>query len=111
MRPLGGILFGNMGDRYREERGRIEFAYARSVPLHCMPLDAFRIENLGTGQVRLDKTVGNASDELDWDRPVDEFLRVFADLAIAHYERVERVARERADSLAAFKETGELQLR
>jgi hypothetical protein len=108
-RDLGVLVVAEFG--YREEQGRIEFAYARTAPLHCLPVAAFRIENLGTGQVRLDKTVGDTTEELDWTRPVDEFLRVFSDLAIDHYERVERVARERAEALAVFQETGDLRLK
>ena len=47
--------------------------------------------------------MGEASDDLDWNRSVDDFVRDFSDLAIAHYERVERVARDRAKAVADFK--------
>lgn len=108
-RDLGVLIVAEFG--YRDVGGRVEFGYVRNAPLHCLPVDAFRIENLGTGQVRLDKSVAEANGAIDWDRSVGEFLRGFADLAIAHYERVQQVARTRAEALQTFKETGELRLR
>lgn len=108
-RDVGVLIVAELG--YRDLEGRIDFVYARSAPLHCMPFDAFRIENLGTGQVRLDKSVGDSENAIDWNRSVDAFVRDFADLAIAHYGRVERVARSRAEALEVFKRTGDLRLR
>lgn len=83
-----------------------DLEYIRVAPFSCLPLDAYRIENLGTGQVRLNYSVNQAFDQIEWDRPQDTFLGIFGDLAISHYERVGKDATKRIDSISAFRDRG-----
>lgn len=59
-RPGATFVVAEFG--YREEQDRVSVAHVRCAPLHCLPISVFRIENLGTGQVRLDKGVFDASE-------------------------------------------------
>lgn len=89
--------------------GRVGVREVTSViaaPIHCLPLDDVRIENLGTGQVRLDRRLSVVASEIEWERPLDEFLKGFVDKAQGHYARVAEVAKRRRDHLAAFAAGG-----
>jgi hypothetical protein len=63
-----------------------------------------RIENLGTGQVRLERSLHDA--ELSWDCAPEDFLALFAPLCLAHYHRVAKVAQRRAEAIERFIESG-----
>lgn len=73
------------------------------APLHLLPLECLRIENLGTGQLRLDATTSDPWTAVDWSRPLPAFLDAFSLLAITHYARVGEVARQRAQSMEEFR--------
>lgn len=83
-----------------------DLEYIRVAPFHCLPKDAYRIENLGTGQVRLNYTVNQVWDEVDWNRSYSDFFDLFCDLAIAHYKRVKADADSRIRSIESFKASG-----
>jgi len=86
--------------------GAREVTSVIAAPIHCLPLDDVRIENLGTGQVRLDRRLSAVESEIEWERPLEEFLKSFVDKAQGHYARVAEVARRRRDHLAAFAAGG-----
>jgi hypothetical protein len=109
LRDRGVLLIAEFS--YREESNSIRFSDVKTAPIHCLPLDGFRIENLGTGQVRLDKSVVLSYEEIEWERGINEFVQPFAGLAIEHYERVSAKADERAQSLRRFTAGEELKLR
>jgi hypothetical protein len=83
-----------------------DIEYIRVAPFHTLPDNAYRIENLGTGQVRLNYTVNQVWDEICWDRSYTEFFDLFCELAITHYRRVSADAEKRIRSIIAFKESG-----
>ena len=78
----------------------------RVAPLHLMPTACLRIENLGTGQVRLDTTGHDPWTEIHWNRPLVAFLDAFTTLAIDHYAHVETVAGQRKQAMEAFRASG-----
>ena len=103
----GMFLLAEFGhNRLSAQRERREIVYIRVVPFILLPSDAYRIENLGTGQVRLNYTVNEVWNEIDWDREITDFYNMFIDLAIRHYRRVSRDALNRIASLEAFRENG-----
>lgn len=83
-----------------------DFVYIRVAPFILFPQDAYRIENLGTGQIRLNYTVNQVWDEIDWNRDITDFYDLFIDLAIKHYKRVSSDALNRIADLEAFRENG-----
>ena len=83
-----------------------DIEYIHVAPFSCLPADSYRIENLGTGQVRLNYSINQVQDEIDWTRPNSVFFDIFTDLAITHYERVGRDATKRIDSIKAFRARG-----
>lgn len=78
----------------------------RVAPFHTLPPDTYRIENLGTGQVRMEYTLSQIWEELVWERPYKEFFDIFCDKAIKHYERVGRVAEIRKNAIIEFRNRG-----
>lgn len=80
-----------------------DLEYIRVAPFHLLPDNCYRIENLGTGQVRLNYSIHQVWDEIDWKRSHEKFFDIFTNLAIVHYERVGRDALKRADSIREFK--------
>lgn len=83
-----------------------DLEYIRVCPFHVLPADTYRIENLGTGQVRLNYSIHQVWEEIDWNRSTNSFFDIFTDLAIKHYERVGRDATKRAGAMKDFRETG-----
>lgn len=49
------VEFGH--NRSHDKKDLRDIEYIRVVPFHTLPKDAYRIENLGTGQVRLNYTI------------------------------------------------------
>lgn len=96
--------FGHNRASDKSEARDIE--YIRVCPFIMLPKDAYRIENLGTGQVRLNYTVNQVWDEIDWGRDPKDFYDLFIDLAIQHYKRVSKDAMNRIASLEAFRDRG-----
>lgn len=80
--------------------------YIRVAPFTALPVDAYRIENLGTGQVRLKYRIDQMRDEIEWERDMSRFYDFFTDLAINRYQHVGRVAQKRIEAIEAFKSGG-----
>jgi len=80
-----------------------DIEYIRVAPFHLLPQDCYRIENLGTGQVRLNYTINQVWSEIDWQRTYPEFFSIFCDLALTHYRRVKADAEKRISSIEAFR--------
>jgi hypothetical protein len=83
-----------------------DLEYIRVAPFHLLPENAYRIENLGTGQVRLNYSINQLMEEVNWDRTLESFFDIFTDLSISHYERVGRDAIKRADAMRKFRADG-----
>lgn len=101
----GGVfLLAEFGHNKSSQRRDLrDLEYIRVAPLVALPQNAFRIENLGTGQVRLNYTINQVWDEIDWERDIDEFYDAFVRLATQHYERVGRDALKRIEALRDFQ--------
>ncbi len=103
----GMFLLAEFGhNKLSDQREKRDIVYIRVVPFISLPHNAYRIENLGTGQVRLNYTVNQVWDEIDWSRDITNFYDVFMELAIQHYRRVSRDALNRIAALEAFKKNG-----
>jgi len=96
--------FGHNKASDRTERRDLE--YIKVAPFVMLPQSAYRIENLGTGQVRMNYTLNQVWDEIEWDRELNEFYDLFIDLAITHYRRVSRDALKRIEALERFRNNG-----
>jgi len=88
------------------ESGLRDIEYIRIAPFHCLPADTYRIENLGTGQVRLNYSLNQVWDEIQWERTYPDFYEIFCELAITHYKRVKADSERRIKSIELFKENG-----
>jgi hypothetical protein len=91
---------------HRAKGDKRELVSVRAAPLHVLPVDALRIENLGTGQLRLDEAVSDLVPRVAWDRTVPEFLAPLVVKAMEHYDKVVKDARKRRDHLQAFARDG-----
>lgn len=80
-----------------------DLEYIRVAPFHLLADNCYRIENLGTGQVRLNYSINQVWDEIFWDRSYKKFFDIFSELAILHYERVGRDAQKRVESIKEFR--------
>lgn len=96
--------FGHNKASVRTEARDIE--YIRVAPFIMLPQNAYRIENLGTGQVRMNYTLNQVWDEIDWKRNTKSFYDLFIELAISHYQRVSRDASKRIEALEKFRQNG-----
>src|SRR5207302_1430253 len=83
-----------------------DLEYIRVAPFIFLPQNSYRIENLGTGQVRLNYTINQVWDEIEWDRDIKIFNDIFSDLAIKHYQRVGRDAEKRILAIESFRRSG-----
>jgi len=83
-----------------------DLEYIRVAPFILLPQNCYRIENLGTGQVRLNYTINQVWDEIEWDRDIKSFYDIFTNLAITHYQRVGRDAQKRIQAIEIFKRNG-----
>lgn len=104
----GGMFFiAEFGhNKLSAQSEKRDIVYIRVAPFILLPHDSYRIENLGTGQVRLNYTVNQVWHEIDWSRELTNFYDMFINLAIQHYRRVSRDALNRIAALEAFKENG-----
>ncbi len=98
------VEFGH--DKSTTKNSSRDIEYIRVAPFHCLPENTYRIENLGTGQVRLNYTINQVWDEIDWNRSYSNFFDIFCDLAITHYKRVKADAEKRIKSIEQFKNGG-----
>jgi hypothetical protein len=99
----GQFIIAEFGHNQSEAR---DLEYIRVAPFTALPVNAYRIENLGTGQVRLNYTINQVWEEIEWDRDMNRFYDFFTDLAIKHYQRVGRDAQSRIQAIEAFKKGG-----
>jgi hypothetical protein len=103
----GIFLLAEFGHNKSSEKSKHrDIEYIRVAPFIMLPPNAYRIENLGTGQVRLNYTINQVWNEIEWDREQNTFFDMFVDLAIQHYKRVSRDAARRIESLEAFRANG-----
>lgn len=103
----GVFMIVEFGHNKSSTKNKIrELEYIRVAPFHCLPKDTYRIENLGTGQVRLNYTINQVWDEIEWDRTYEDFFDIFCELAINHYRRVSADADKRIKSIEQFKNGG-----
>lgn len=72
------VEFGH--DKSTTKNSSRDIEYIRVAPFHCLPENTYRIENLGTGQVRLNYTINQVWDEIDWNRSYSDFFDIFANL-------------------------------
>lgn len=77
-----------------------------AAPIHCLPRGEVRIENLGTGQVRLNRRLVEVASQIDWSRSLRDFLEEFVAIAMAHYDRVAQDAAQRRANLESFARDG-----
>ncbi len=83
-----------------------DLEYIRLAPFHLLPQSAYRIENLGTGQVRLNYTIAQLYDEIDWERGLELFFDIFTDIAMQHYQRVGSDSQKRFNAMKRFRSGG-----
>ncbi len=104
----GGVfLIAELGhNKLSGQGGKRNIVYIRVVPFIFFPSNMYRIENLGTGQVRFNSTIDEIWDEIDWNRDIIDFYNMFINLASEHYRRVSHTALNRIASLEAFRENG-----
>lgn len=103
----GMFLIAEFGhNKLSSQSEKRDFVYIRVAPFILFPQDAYRIENLGTGQIRLNYTVNQVWEEIDWNRDITDFYDMFIDLAIQHYRRVSSDALRRIADLEAFRNNG-----
>ena len=98
------VEFGH--SKSQQDNSLRDIQYIKLAPFHLLPADIYRIENLGTGQVRLNSNIYETYDKIEWDRPINKFFDIFVELAIAHYKRVGRTAEQRADAMRKFRDAG-----
>lgn len=98
------VEFGHGKSTSKNDSRDIE--YIRVAPFHSLPENTYRIENLGTGQIRLNYTINQVWDEIDWNRSYNDFFDIFCELAITHYRRVKADAEKRIKSIKQFKDGG-----
>ncbi|HNY25907.1 MAG TPA: hypothetical protein PKH31_00870 [Candidatus Sumerlaeota bacterium] len=103
----GIFLIAEFGHNHSSGKsGSRDIEYIRVAPFTLLPVDAYRIENLGTGQVRLNYTLNQVWDEIDWSRDMTGFFNHFTEIAILHYERVGRDAQKRIAAIRKFRQDG-----
>jgi hypothetical protein len=103
----GQFLIAEFGhNQSAEKTDARDLEYIRVAPFILLPQSSYRIENLGTGQVRLNYTINQIWDEIEWDRETNTFYDLFTQLAIKHYERVGRDAQKRIQAIENFRHGG-----
>jgi hypothetical protein len=98
------VEFGH--NKSTDKNNTRDIEYIRVAPFHTLPADTYRIENLGTGQVRLNYTINQSWDDIDWERTNSDFYEIFCKLAIIHYKRVKTDAEKRIISIEQFINNG-----
>lgn len=102
----GVFLMVEVGHSRSGDAKSRDIDYINVAPFSCMPTEGMRIENLGTGQLRLNNSVKEVYDQIDWKRTNEQFFDFFTGLTVTHYERVAKDAQKRIDSINAFKSRG-----
>ena len=88
------------------KRDMRELSYILVSPFISFPEHIYRIENLGTGQIRLNATLEEVWDDIVWYRDVTDFYEFFIDIAVEHYLRVGSTASDRINYLKDFIHSG-----
>lgn len=104
VREEGAFLLSEFG--YKIDDGDVSFTYVKTAPFQCLPFDMYRIENLGTGQIRLNYTIEKAWTKIEWGRTNEKFFKHFSQLCLTHYQRVAGDANKRYKSIEAFINSG-----
>ena len=107
----GIFVVVEVAHREAVEPGKRRLEDIKVAPFHLLPEDTYRIENLGTGQVRLNYSITESQDRINWDRTMNEFFDIFGELSIKHYERVKRDADGRASLIRTFLSNGYMNFR
>lgn len=94
------VEFGH--DKSTDKNNTREIEYMRVAPFHTLPSDIYRIENLGTGQVRMNYTLNQVWNEIEWNRSYSDFFDIFCGISITHYNRVKSDAEKRIQSIKLF---------
>jgi hypothetical protein len=103
---LGIFVVVEVAHQEASEPGKRRLEDIKVAPFHLLPEDTYRIENLGTGQVRLNYSITETQDRMNWERSMNEFYDIFGELAIKHYERVKKDADSRANLIRTFLSNG-----
>lgn len=82
-----------------QERTKREVKGVLVFPFHCLPMDIYRIQNLGTGQIRFNGTISNAYERMEWHRTVGQFLDILLTKARDHYTKVAEDAVKRREKV------------
>lgn len=83
-----------------------ELSYIIVLPFILLPEHVYRIENLGTGQIRINTTFDKLLSDLDWNRNIIDFYNFFTNIAIEHYLHVGSTASDRINYLKEFINSG-----
>lgn len=105
------LVLLEVAHRASASHDRREIASLVVAPIHVLPEETIRIENLGTGQVRLDETLAASWPGLDWNRAPAAFLEHFVEKAVVHYRRVITDAEARIANLRDLQSRGYVSFR
>jgi hypothetical protein len=98
----GIFVIVEFGHKLSSVKNCRDIDYIKIAPFHVLPESAYRIENLGTGQVRLNYSLNQVWNEIEWNRSIVDFFNIFCKLAKNHYNRVRTDAEKRVKSIEAF---------
>jgi len=98
----GVFIIVEFGHKLSDVKNCRDIEYIKIAPFHVLPEKAYRIENLGTGQVRLNYSLNQVWDEIEWDRSIVNFFNIFCNLAKNHYIRVKTDAEKRVKTIEDF---------
>lgn len=103
----GVFLIAEFGHRKlpnnNDNRGLV---YISIIPFILFPYSIYRIENLGTGQIRFNSAFNKVWLDIDWDRDINDFYDEFILIATEHYKRVQGDALDRIKDLEVFRYNG-----
>jgi len=88
-----------------EKSNTRDLEYIKVAPFHVLPENSYRIENLWTGQVRLNYTINQVINEVNRERSYSDFFDIFTSLCVTHYERVSRDATKRKEAIQRFRDS------
>lgn len=89
-----------------EDSSKRVIEFVRTTPLHTIPVRFMRIENLGIGQLRLNKRTDDLMEHIDWNKDPNDFIKEFIPLVTEHFKKVSQKATDRIKAINNFKESG-----
>ena len=104
VRNNASLILSEFG--YMIKNNSVVFDYVVSIPFHLLPEDTYRIENLGTGQLRLNYTLKKSYQDVSWNRTKTSFYEIFSKLCLKHYSKVSEVAEKRRKAIEWFIKSG-----